>query len=301
MALTNSSRLADFGSGIGTAGAVIQIDNANQRVGIGTINPQATLQVAGIVSATSFSGSGANLTGISSVSFATTSFGLSGSPNITVGNIVGVALTLSGNLTVNGTTTIINTTNLEITDPLVGIGSGNTTDAQADGDGILIYGATNKTLTYNDTKKGFETNVAWAPNETRVITGAEKIHRQSGNTVTLTYNSSSSSNVGYTTNPSGDVTVNVVGIPTSSDFDDHSISFTVIARSTGTARTCTAVNLNGVSRTIRFAGGSLAASLSGVTTSTGHSIFSFTGINTVGSASTTTNYEVFGIVSGGFF
>jgi hypothetical protein len=221
--------------------------------------------------------------------------------NLTVGNIVGVALTLSGNLTVNGTQTIINTTNLEITDPLVGIGSGNTTDAQADGDGIQIYGATNKTLTYNDTKKGFETNVAWAPNETRIITGAEKIHRQSGNTVTLTYNSSSSSNVGYTTNPSGDITVNVVGIPTSSDFDDHSISFTVITNSTGTARTCTAVTLNGVSKTIRFAGGSLAASLSGVTTTTGHAIFSFTGINTVGSASTTANYEVFGIVSGGFF
>ena len=221
--------------------------------------------------------------------------------NLTVGNIVGVALTLSGNLTVNGTQTIINTTNLEITDPLVGIGSGNTTDAQADGDGIQIYGATNKTLTYNDTKKGFETNVAWAPNETRIITGAEKIHRQSGNTVTLTYNSSSSSNVGYTTNPSGDITVDVVGIPTSSDFDDHSISFTVITNSTGTARTCTAVTLNGVSKTIRFAGGSLAASLSGVTTTTGHAIFSFTGINTIGSASTTANYEVFGIVSGGFF
>ena len=73
MALTNSSRLADFGSGIGTAGAIIQVDNANQRVGIGTINPQTTLQVAGIVSATSFSG---NVTGNAT--------GLSGSPNITV-------------------------------------------------------------------------------------------------------------------------------------------------------------------------------------------------------------------------
>ena len=210
--------------------------------------------------------------------------------------------TIGGDFTVNGTQTIINTTSLEISDKTVGIGSTSTpSDALADGAGIIVYGTTNKTLTYNDTKKGFETNVAWAPNETRIITGAEKIHRQSGNTVTLTYNSSSSSNVGYTTNPSGDITVNVVGIPTSSDFDDHSISFTVITNSTGTARTCTAVTLNGVSKTIRFAGGSLAASLSGVTTTTGHAIFSFTGINTVGSASTTANYEVFGIVSGGFF
>ena len=254
-----------------------------------SISPPSNLNV-GVVTATSFVG---NVTG--------TATGLSGTPNITVGNITGSAGTVT-NLTVNGTQTIINTTSLEIADKTIGIGSTSSpTDALADGAGIVVYGTTNKTLTYNDTKKGFETNVAWAPNETRIITGAEKIHRQSGNTVTLTYNSSSSSNVGYTTNPSGDITVNVVGIPTSSDFDDHSISFTVITNSTGTARTCTAVTLNGVSKTIRFAGGSLAASLSGVTTTTGHAIFSFTGINTVGSASTTANYELFGIVSGGFF
>ena len=255
--------------------------------------------ITGVATATTFVG---NLTGTASTATsAATAYGLTGTPNITVNNVTGSAATFT-NLTVNGTQTIINTTSLEISDKNIGIGSTSSpTDALADGAGITIYGTTNKTLTYNDTKKALETNIAWAPNETRIITGAEKIHRQSGNTVTLTYNSSSSSNVGYTTNPSGDITVNVVGIPTSSDFDDHSISFTVITRSTGTARTCTAVTLNGVSKTIRFAGGSLAASLSGVTTSTGHAIFSFTGINTIGSASTTANYEVFGIVSGGFF
>ena len=269
---------------------------------------------SGIVTATEFDISGSsntfNASGLSvGVATATTfvgaltgnATGLSGTPNITVNNVVAAAGTFT-NLTVNGTQTIINTTSLEISDKNIGIGSTSSpTDALADGAGITIYGTTNKTLTYNDTKKALETNIPWSPNETRVITGAEKIHRQSGNTVTLTYNSSSSSNVGYTTNPSGDITVNVVGIPTSSDFDDHSISFTVITNSTGTARTCTAVTLNGVSKTIRFAGGSLAASLSGVTTTTGHAIFSFTGINTIGSASTTANYEVFGIVSGGFF
>ena len=60
MAITNASRLADFGSGIGTQGATIQIDNINQRVGIGTTNPQTTLQVGGTVTAPSFIG---NLTG----------------------------------------------------------------------------------------------------------------------------------------------------------------------------------------------------------------------------------------------
>lgn len=215
---------------------------------------------------------------------------------------VGGALTVTGNFTVNGTQTIINTDILNVEDYNIGIGSVTSpSDALADGAGITIFATTNKTLTYNNTKKALETNIAWAPNETRIISGAEKVVRTSGNTVTLTYNSSSSSNVGYTTNPSGDITVNVVGIPTSSDFDDHSISFAIIVNSTGTARTCTAVNLNGVPETIRWAGGSLASAITGVTTTTGHTIFSFTGINTIGSASTAANYTVLGVVSGGFW
>ncbi len=72
--ISNASRLADFGSGIGTQGAIIQVDNTNARLGIGTTNPQAMLQVgtgvsvygnAGIVSATSFWGDGSNLDGVS--------------------------------------------------------------------------------------------------------------------------------------------------------------------------------------------------------------------------------------------
>jgi hypothetical protein len=255
------------------------------------------VNVTGVITATSFVGA---LTGAASTATAAaTAYGLSGTPNITVGNIVGAALTLSGNLTVNGTTTIINTTNLEITDPLVGIGSGNTTDAQASGDGILIYGATNKTLTYNDTKKGFETNVAWATTETRLINVAEKLTRIDGNTASLVYNGASS-NIGLCTNPSGNITLAVTGIPTDSSFDNHSISFAVMVNQTGTARSCTAVTLNGYSATIRFAGGSLSAAISGVTTTSGMDIYNFTGINTIGSASTTANYYLLGVVNGGF-
>ena len=73
MAITNATRVADFGSGIGTEGAVLQVDNTNNRLGVGTTNPQAMLQVgtgvsvygnSGIVSATSFYGDGANLANV---------------------------------------------------------------------------------------------------------------------------------------------------------------------------------------------------------------------------------------------
>ena len=75
MALSDATRLADFATGIGTLGAVLSVNNTNQTVGIGTTDPQAMLQVgqnitmdggaSGVITATSFEGSGANLTGIS--------------------------------------------------------------------------------------------------------------------------------------------------------------------------------------------------------------------------------------------
>ena len=97
--ISNASRLADFGSGIGTQGAVLQVDNLNNRVGIGTTNPQAMLQVGtaismygstGIVSATTFYGSGEGLTGVASTDYIIT--GTAATFNNEVH--VGVALTI---------------------------------------------------------------------------------------------------------------------------------------------------------------------------------------------------------------
>ena len=77
--------------------------------------------------------------------------GASVTGTITVGNIVGSAATFT-NLTVNGTTTIINTTSLEISDKNIGIGSTSSpSDANADGSGLTIYGTTNKTFQFQDT------------------------------------------------------------------------------------------------------------------------------------------------------
>jgi hypothetical protein len=136
-------------------------------------------------------------------------------------------------------------------------------------------------------------------NQTRFLSVAERLVRVDGNTVSIAY-TSTGANIGLCTNPSGNITLAVTGIPTDSSFDNHAISFSVFVNQTGTARSCTAVTLNGVTETIRWAGGSLSAAISGVTTTSGYDIYNFVGLNTIGSASTTTNYDVLGIVNGGF-
>ena len=97
--ISNASRLADFGSGIGTQGAVLQVDNTNQRVGIGTTNPQAMLQVGtaismygstGIVSATQFWGDGTGLTGVASTDYIITGTAATFNNQVQIG----VALTI---------------------------------------------------------------------------------------------------------------------------------------------------------------------------------------------------------------
>ncbi len=139
-------------------GAVLTVDSTNSRIGIGTTNPQALLQVgtgvsvygnSGIVSATKYYGSGANLTGItagatlsagsgaqrvvvtsltsgtmtsaatdaeltynsgtntlSATTFSGNATGLSGTPDIAVRNITGVAATFTGVLTYEDVTNI---------------------------------------------------------------------------------------------------------------------------------------------------------------------------------------------------
>lgn len=106
---SNAARLSDFGSGIGTFGAVLKVDNTNQRIGIGTTNPQSTLQVgvaitmdgaAGVITATTFdgalSGNATSATSATSATTATNAEGLTGTPDITIRNITGVAATFTG-------------------------------------------------------------------------------------------------------------------------------------------------------------------------------------------------------------
>ena len=115
-------------------GAVNLIYGAQVPTGMG-ITGAGGINITGVATAGSFVG---NVTG--------TATGLSGSPNVTVTNVsaqdiqVGGALTITGNLTVDGTQTIVNTTVLDIQDKTVGMASTTAaTDTTADGAGIEIY------------------------------------------------------------------------------------------------------------------------------------------------------------------
>jgi hypothetical protein len=66
------------------------------------------------------------------------------------GAVSGTSLTLSGDLTVNGTTTTINSTTLAVDDKNIVLADGNTSDASADGGGITLSGATEKTFNWVD-------------------------------------------------------------------------------------------------------------------------------------------------------
>ena len=74
-------------------------------------------------------------------------------------NATGTNLTLSGDLTVQGSQTIINSDTLDVKDKTVGIASTSTpTSATQDGSGIEIYGPSNVTIKYDDQKGGVGIN-----------------------------------------------------------------------------------------------------------------------------------------------
>jgi len=71
------------------------------------------------------------------------------SPALT-GTATGVNLTLSGNLTINGLVTTINSTTLTVDDKNIELGSVDTpSDTTADGGGITLKGATDKTFNWS--------------------------------------------------------------------------------------------------------------------------------------------------------
>ena len=103
----------------------------------------------------------------------TFTFGLPDSVQITTD------LTVGGNLTVNGTTTTINSTTISVDDKNLELGStASPTDAGADGGGITLRGTTNKTLQWVDATDAWTSSehLELAATKTFRINGASVIN-----------------------------------------------------------------------------------------------------------------------------
>ena len=75
------------------------------------------------------------------------------------GTATGVNLTLSGDLTVNGTTTTVNSTTLTVDDKNIEIGSvASPSDSTADGGGLTLKGASDKTITWTNSTDSWDFN-----------------------------------------------------------------------------------------------------------------------------------------------
>ena len=118
---------------------------------------------------------------------------LSANPAFT-GTATAVNLTLSGDLTVNGTTTTVNSTTVTVDDKNIELGSvASPTDTTADGGGITLKGATDKTLNW------VQSTGAW--------TSSEHLAVASGKTVRFNGSSSGTTTVQGASAASGTLTL----------------------------------------------------------------------------------------------
>ena len=86
------------------------------------------------------------------------------------GAVSGTDLTLSGNLTVNGTTTNINSTNLVVEDKNIILGdTAEPADATADGGGITLKGTTDKTFNWVDSTDSWTSSEHLTLNATKEL------------------------------------------------------------------------------------------------------------------------------------
>ena len=100
------------------------------------------------------------------------------------GTVSAANLTLSGDLTVNGTTTTINSTTLAVDDKNIVLGDVTTpSDVTADGGGITLKGGTDKTFNWVDATDAWTSSehINLASGKTLKYNGTDLIAAQSGN------------------------------------------------------------------------------------------------------------------------
>ena len=130
--------LGDAGGGV--ASSVLAIGGPD-------FTPSSISNLTGVITSVGLSTSIASQTGTG------TKFVVDTSPTLVTPNIgaaTGTSLVLSGDLTVNGTTTTIASTTLAVGDKNIVLASASTTDAAADGGGITLKGTTDHEWSWLD-------------------------------------------------------------------------------------------------------------------------------------------------------
>lgn len=89
-------------------------------------------------------------------------------------------LTINGDVSVTGTTTTINSTTVEIEDKNIELAANATTDAEANGGGITVQGATPKTLNW------LSTAAAWTSSENLELAAAKQFRIDGANILSKT-------------------------------------------------------------------------------------------------------------------
>ena len=146
------------------------------------------------------------------------------------GAVTGTDLTLSGNLTVSGTTTTINTATLDVADINITIADGAADSAAADGAGITIEGA-GVNFQYSDSGKHMSLNTGLAVEEVK-----EKVITETNTSGTINFSLMGGAVRYLTANQTANRTLNLRG--------DVSTSLDSIM-SVGESMTCAVLVTNG--------------------------------------------------------
>ena len=182
--------------------------------------------------------------------------------------------------------------------------------------GIVTATVVNQNVTGNSTFSGDVSVVGVTSAANLDVTGvgtvtdlrlesvSDKITVSTGNSPSLAYNTGGG-NVAVVYDATGPITLTVTGVPTSADFNNRALNFSVIVRQGGTGYACTSLVVNGTSFSsaytvgtstcITYPGGTVATG-----STTGYDIFNFVGVNTTGSAADITNYNFLSVKNGDF-
>ena len=209
-------------------------------------------------------------------------------------NVTGVATatTFSGNLTGN------------VTGNISGNVTGNADTATSATSATLATNAQGLTGSPNIVVSSADVTGIGTINDLRLESVSDKITVSTGNSPSLAYNTGGG-NVAVVYDATGPITLTVTGVPTTADFNNRAINFSVIVRQGATGYGCSSLVVNGVSfdstytvgtsTCITYPGGTVATG-----STTGYDIFNFVGVNTTGSAADITNYNFLSVKNGDF-